>query len=151
MQAWAERERPPSEVAWTPLDKPLAECRVALITSAGIAPRGGPPFDQEGERDNPWWGDPSWREIPADAVEDDIVVCHLHIEHEPIERDVDVVLPARRLRELAAEGVVGQANDRNFSIMGYILDETELVSTTAPQLAAELRTDRVDVVLLVPV
>jgi hypothetical protein len=151
MQAWANREQPPTDVAWTPLAAPLSASRVALITSAGIALRSGVPFDQQGERDNPWWGDPTWREIPADAVEADVAVCHLHVEHEPIERDLDVALPSRRLRELEADRVIGEANRRHFSIMGYILDSTELVSATAPRLAAELRADHVDVVLLVPV
>jgi len=151
MQAWADRERPPADVAWTPLDRPLADCRVALITSAGIAPRSGEPFDQQRERDDPWWGDPSWRAIPADATEADVMVCHLHVAHEPIERDLDVALPARRLGELAADGVISEANHRHFSIMGYVLDATELVATTAPELASELLADDVDLALLVPV
>ena len=35
----------------TPLRKPLAECTVALISTAGIARRDDVPFDQDGERE----------------------------------------------------------------------------------------------------
>ena len=151
MQAWAAREQPPERVAWSPLKKPLADCRVALISSAGIALRSDRPFDQQGERDNPWWGDPSWRELPADITADDVRFYHLHVDSAPAEEDLDVVLPLRRLHELAAEGTIGGVSPRHFSIMGYILDTSELVGVTAPELAGALIQDRVDLVLLVPV
>ena len=151
MQAWTERQQPPPEVAWIPLSKPLAQCRVALISSAGIVLRDSEPFDQQGERDNPWWGDPSWRELPCEVTEADVQVCHLHIDAGPILEDLDVALPVRRLRELVDGGVVGESSRRHFSIMGYILDETDLVASTGPELAEELREDEVDLVLLIPV
>ena len=151
MQAWAAREHPPEQVPWSALTKPLAGCRIALISSAGISLRTDEPFDQQGERDNPWWGDPSCRELPADLTENDVRFSHLHVDCTPSEQDLDVVLPLRRLRELVEEGVLGEVSSRHFSIMGYILDATELCNTTAPQLSKELLDDDVDLVLLVPV
>lgn len=151
MQAWAERERPPERVSWTPLNKPLSQCRVAMISTAGIALVGDEPFDEQAERDDPWRGDDGWRAVPATATANDVGIHHLHIDRTPIERDREVVLPARRLAELAADGVIGEANHRHFSIMGYILDATGLVTVTAPELGAELAADDVDLVLLVPV
>jgi len=151
MQAWAGREQPPTDVAWTPLRTPLWTCRVALLTSAGIAPRDTAPFDQQGERDNPWWGDPSWRRLPSDVTEADVRVCHLHIDHRPIEDDLDVALPLRRLAELVDDGVVGAVSDSHYSIMGYVLDARELVEVTAPEIAADLVAHEVDLVVLVPV
>ena len=151
MQAWADREHPPEQVAWSPLTKPLARCRVALISSAGISLRTDEPFDQQRERVNPWWGDPSWRELSSDLTETDVRISHLHVDCAPAEQDLDVVLPLRRLRELVEAGVVGEVSPRHFSIMGYILDATELCNVTAPQLAKELIDDEVDLVLLVPV
>ena len=58
MQAWIARETP-RPIPWVPLTKPLSECTVALISTAGISMNEDPPFDQEGERQNQWWGDPS--------------------------------------------------------------------------------------------
>ncbi len=93
------------------------------------------------------------RERPPehDATEADVRLCHLHIDTGPAEEDLDVALPTRRLRELADQGVVGEVNRRHFSIMGYILDATELTTVTAPELAAALVEDEVDLALLVPV
>ena len=151
MQAWADRQRPPADVAWAPLAKPLSACRVALITTAGIAPRDGRPFDREGERQNPWWGDPSWRCLSNDVTERDVEVCHLHVDRAPIEADLDVAFPLRRLSELAAAGEIGDVAANHYSIMGYILDARDLVTDTAPELAAHLAADGVDIVVLVPV
>ena len=151
MQAWAERERPPAQVDWAPISKPLDRCRVALISSAGLALRTDQPFDQQGERDNPWWGDPSWRALPAELDSADVTIGHLHIDHRPVEQDIDVVLPVHRLRELVDQGVVGGISPRHFSIMGYQLDATELVTSSGPELGAALVADGVDLALLVPV
>jgi len=52
MQTWDKRE-PPREIPWTALNKPLSECTVALISSAGIALNEDKPFDQEGNRRAP--------------------------------------------------------------------------------------------------
>jgi D-proline reductase (dithiol) PrdB len=81
----------------------------------------------------------------------DVVISHLHIDTRAAESDLDVVLPMRRLTELAADGVVGDSSPRHFSIMGYILDAADLTRVTAPQLAAALADDNVDLALLVPV
>ena len=37
MEALIAREPRPAEIPWTPLRRPLRECRVALISTAGIA------------------------------------------------------------------------------------------------------------------
>ena len=150
MKAWAARQEP-GEIPFTPLAKPLRECTVALISSAGIARNDDRPFDQEGERRDPWWGDPSFRRIPLGTTEKDIRIYHLHIDPKFGEEDLDVVLPMRRLSELASEGVVGRPAATHYSTMGYILEPTELVEKTAPAIAACLHEEHVDVVVLVPV
>ena len=150
MKAWASRETP-GVIPFTPLAKPLRECTVALLSTAGVARRSDRPFDQEGERRNPWWGDPSFREIPLGTTEADIKIYHLHIDPRFGEADLDVVLPMRRLVELAAEGVVGRAAPTHYSTMGYILDAHELVEKTAPAIAERMRREGVDAAALVPV
>jgi len=150
MKAWAGRQEP-GEIPFAPLAKPLRECTVALLSTAGIARTDDRPFDQEGERRNPWWGDPSYRRIPLGTTEKDIRIYHLHIDPRFGETDLDVVLPMRRLAELAAEGVVGRPAPTHYSTMGYILDPTELVEKTAPAIAASMHDEHVDAVVLVPV
>ncbi len=150
MKAWTERQEH-SVIPFTPLAKPLPDCTVAIVSTAGVARRSDKPFDQKGERRNPWWGDPSFRRIPLGTTEADIRIYHLHIDHRVGESDLDVVLPMRRLSELAAERVVKAAASTHYSIMGYILEPTELVQHTAPEIAAAMRAEQVDAALLVPV
>jgi D-proline reductase (dithiol) PrdB len=149
MRAWAARQKP-NAIPFTPLTKPLGECTVALLSTAGVARNDDRPFDQEGERRDPWWGDPSFRVIPLGTTERDVRLYHMHIDTRFGEADLDVVLPMRRLAELAQQGNVGQPAARHYSIMGYILEPTVLVEETAPKIAALMRCDGVDAAALVP-
>lgn len=149
MKAWAARQKP-GVIPFTPLPKPLSECTVALVTTAAVARNDDRPFDQEGERRNPWWGDPTFRTIPLGTTEKDVRVYHLHIDPRFGEADLDVVLPMRRLVELADEGFVGRAAPTHYSIMGYILEPTELVEKSAPAIAEQMRAEGVDAAALVP-
>jgi D-proline reductase (dithiol) PrdB len=149
MKAWVERERP-RPIPWAPLRKPLAQSAVALVSSAGIALRSDKPFDQEGERKNPWWGDPSFRVVPHGTKAEDVRLYHMHIDTRFGEEDLDVVLPAQRLAELTREGVVGGVARSHYSIMGYILRPQELEEVTAPAIAAGMKQEGVDAAVLVP-
>lgn len=149
MKAWAVRQEYDA-IPFTPLPRPLRECTVALVSTAGVARNDDPPFDQEGERRNPWWGDPSFRTIPLRTTETDVRIYHLHIDPRFGEADLDVVLPMRRLTELAGEGVVGRPAPTHYSTMGYILEPAELVGTTAPAIAGRMRAEGVDAAALVP-
>ncbi len=151
-RSWIEREADPTRpIPWAPLPKPLAECTVAFISSAGIAMLDDEPFDQEGERQNPWWGDPSYRVIPRTATEKDVRICHLHINSEFAEQDLNCVLPSQRLQELVDEGLVGRSAGAHYSFMGYILDARDLLEKSVPAIIAGLTAQDVDAVILVPV
>lgn len=149
MKAWAARQEA-GTIPFTPLQKPLRECTIALVSTAGVARRDDTPFDQEGERQDPWWGDPSFRVIPLGTTERDIRICHLHIDPRFGEADLDVVLPMRRLTELAREGIVGRPAPNHYSLMGYILEPAVLVEETSPMLAQRMHADGVDAAALVP-
>lgn len=153
VRAWVQRAQraPTPAVPWTPLPAPLSECTVALVSSAGVVGRDDRPFDQEGERRDPWWGDPSFRVLPRGTTEDDVRLCHLHIDTRMGERDLDCVLPLRRLQELHAAGVVGAVAPSHYSIMGFQLRTDELVTSTAPQIVHSMVAEHVDVAALVPV
>jgi D-proline reductase (dithiol) PrdB len=133
---------------WTPLKKPLAECRLALISSAGFVLPGQPPFDSTIKG-----GDCSFREIPATAALNQLTDCHRSgsFDHTAMQRDPNLSLPLDRVRELAAHGRIGSVNHRHFSFMGSIVAPGRLVRDTAPEVARSLAADGVDVALLVPV
>jgi D-proline reductase (dithiol) PrdB len=135
-------------VPWTPLAKPLAECRLALVSSAALVLPGQEPFD-----DAVRGGDFSYREIPADADVGSLVETHRSksFDHAGVARDANVAFPLDRVRELAAAGRIAAVNRRHLSFMGSITAPGRLVRTTAPEAARLLVADRVDVALLVPV
>jgi len=149
MKAWAARQTR-EVIPFTPMTKPLADCTVALVSTAGVACDGDVPFDQDGERRDPWWGDPSFRVIPLGTTEREVRLYHMHIDPRFGQADLDVVLPMRRLVELSDARVVGRAAPRHYSIMGYILEPAVLVSDTAPAIAEQMRHDGVDAAALVP-
>jgi len=149
IRAWATREKP-GVIPFTPLTKPLDACTVALVSTAGVARNDDQPFNQERERLDPWWGDPSFRVIPLGTTERDVRLYHMHIDPRFGEADLDVVLPMRRLSELAERGLVGRPALRHYSIMGYILDPRVMIEQTAPAIAERMRQDGIDAAALVP-
>lgn len=147
--SWIKQETP-RDIPWTPLSRPLEECTVALISSGGIALKTQPPFNQEGERQNPWWGDPSYRVIPRTATADDIRVYHLHINPAFAEEDLNCLLPLERLLELEQSGEIGHCAPSHYSIMGYILQPEMLLTESTPAIIQHLQDEGVNVVILVP-
>jgi D-proline reductase (dithiol) PrdB len=124
------------------LKKPLAECRLALVTTGGVHLPEQPRFDIDD-----FLGDCSYREIPSGATE----LTWTHAYYRPDEAsDLDAIFPLWTMRELTEEGVVGELNHRHFSFMGAIHDAGPLIEETAPEVAGMLVKDGVDVVLLTP-
>ena len=149
VQSWIAMEKP-REIPWTPLAKPLSESIVALISTGGIALKTDAPFDLEGERRNPWWGDSSYRVIPKTATAKDVGIYHLHIDTHFAAEDLNCLLPLERLAELEASRQIGRVAKLHYSFMGYILKPQELLERSVPAIIRGLRDDAVDVVVLVP-
>ena len=147
-----ERQRPPGQpIPWTPLSKPLEASTLALISTAGLVLKGEQPFDQEGERQNPWWGDPSYRLLSHSVREKDVRLCHLHVNPVFAEEDLNCIFPLQRLSELVDEGSLGRLAPTHYSFMGYILRPQVLLEESVPAMIRHLKDEEVDVVLLVPV
>ena len=139
-------------IPWTPFVKPLSEARVALLSTAGISMKDDMPFDMDFERKHPTRGDSSFRRLRSDATSAQIEANHLHIDTGFIERDLNVALPLDRLRELVSQGVVGSMAETHYSIMGFQgSDSSKLENESAPAIAASMRSEEVDLVLLAPV
>ncbi len=144
----AYRWRRIDPIPWAPLRKPLAECRLALVSSAGLVTPAQEPFDSSRRG-----GDPSFREIPADVRVSTLVDTHRSetFDHTGIRRDPNLAFPIDRVRELAAAGRIGSVGRRHLSFMGSITAPGRFVRDSVPPAAAGLVEDGVDVALLVPV
>ena len=130
------------------LTKPLSDCRVALVTSAGLVAAGDTPFD-ETVRGGDW----TYRVLRGDVDVTSLGEFHrsASFDHRGIEADRNLAFPLDRLRELAAEGSIGAVAARHLSFMGSISAPKRLVQRSAPEAAALLVDDEVDLALLVPV
>ena len=135
-------------VPWKPLTKPLSQSRLALVSSAGFVLPGQPAFDESFRG-----GDPSFREIPADADVRSMVETHRSesFDHTGMGQDPNLAFPLDRVRERAAAGSIGAVNRRHLSCMGSITAPGRLMRDTAPPAARLLAEDGVDAALLVPV
>ncbi len=120
----------------------LSRRRVAIVSSAALIHRGDKPFP---------FGSGEYRAVQGDWSSDDILMSHVSINFDRagFQRDINVVYPIDRLRELAAEGVIGGVADTNYTIMGST-DPAAMVES-ADGIAAALLADRCDAVVLAPV
>jgi D-proline reductase (dithiol) PrdB len=128
-------------VPFTPLTKPIAECKVALMSSGGIMYRDQPRFHRE---------DASYRRIPKHARRDELSVWHFGYPTGDAERDPNCVFPLERLRELETARVIGELSDPAFSFMGGIYSARKVRDELAPQIVDELKRAHVDAFFLVP-
>jgi D-proline reductase (dithiol) PrdB len=97
-------------------------------------------------------GDPDFRDIPATVTPELLTITHDYYDHRDADRDVNIVFPLERLRELAAQGKVGEVAPVHLGFMGHIDGDFVhiLRQHTAPAAAALLVENQVDVVLLFP-
>jgi len=130
------------------LVKPVARCRVALVSTAGLVVPGEAPFD-----DTVRGGDFSCRVIPSDIEVQGLEEHHRSdaFDHAGVAADRNIGLPLDRLHELAAVGDIGEVAPRHVSLMGSITAPARLMRRTLPSVADLFIEDRVDVALMVPV
>lgn len=128
---------------WTPMKKPLSEARVALITTGGMYIKDSQePYDPS--------SDPSFREIPISTPSSAFDIRHGHYDDSLAREDINVIFPYERVKELAADGVIGSFAETAYAFMGFIIrdDVEKLINETAPEVARRLVADGVDVVLI---
>ena len=134
-------------IPWTPVKKSLAESKIALVTTAGVHHTHQKPFDMHDPN-----GDPTYRIIDTQSIEDDYLITHDYYDHRDADKDLNIVYPVTRLKEMAAGGIVGSVARYHFSFMGHIKDShlDNLLETYAPQVTNRLVQDQIDGVLLTP-
>ena len=147
----SDERQPELPVPWTPLPKPLGDCKFGLITSGGLYHRGvEPPFDLEREKEQPTWGDPSFRVIPRGTTEEDIQVHHLHINTQYIQQDMNVMLPLARMAEFEGEGTIGRLAPTSYSFYGFQWNKTDFLTEAIEPISKKMKEEDVEAVLLTP-
>ena len=134
-------------IPWTPLKKPLSDCRLVLVSSAGIVASHQEPFDSAIRG-----GDPSIREIPVDTDVSTLKETHRSkaFDHTGIRLDPNLAFPIDRLRELTDAGRIGSLNHRHLSLMGSITAPGRLIKREVPPVISRLVADGVDIALFIP-
>jgi len=121
---------------------PLSQRRVAIVSSAALIHRGDKPFP---------FGSGEYRAVPGDWNNDEILISHVSINFDRagFQRDVNVVYPIDRLRELAAEGMIGSVATTHYTVMGST--DPAAMAESADGIAAALLAEGCNAVILAPV
>ena len=120
----------------------LKDCRVALISTAGVHRRGDRPFTHES-------GD--YRIIEKDLAAEDFVMSHIstNFDRSGFQQDINVALPLDRLKELAEEGVIGSVADYHYAFMGAT--PPGKMKPNIEEISRTLKKDNVTAIVLCPV
>ena len=121
---------------------PLSQRRIAILSSAALIRRGDQPFP---------FGSGECRFVAADTPPNDLLLSHVSINFDRAgwQRDINVVFPIDRLRDLAASGEIGGVADTHYTVMGST--DPAAMEEAVNQIEGQLRQERIDSVLLSPV
>jgi hypothetical protein len=128
------------KIPWTPLRKPLAESTVALISTGGVHLRSDHPFNLN--------GDPSFRVIPRRVQPDELTISHQAYDRTDAFKDINLVFPIERLRELESEHVIGRLAEEHYGF--GLMPSAKGLMPAIKEVARRISEAGVDLALLVP-
>jgi D-proline reductase (dithiol) PrdB len=154
LKAWVKSFIPDEDfkeyIPWRPMNTPLSQTTLALVTSAGISLKIDPPFDMEREKREPIWGDRSYRAIQRGTTEKDIEVNHLHIKTNWIKQDINVILPLARMAEFEKEKIIGRLAPTAYSFYGFQWQNTDFLKEAIEPISKKMKSEGVEAVLITP-
>jgi D-proline reductase (dithiol) PrdB len=98
-------------IPYTPRMRDLNNSTFALVSTAGVHLKEQEPYNVE--------GDNTWRLMPGDVQASQLMVTHEHYDHRDADQEINCAFPIERLRECAAEGIIGGVSDKHLGFMGY--------------------------------
>ncbi len=121
---------------------PVAERRVAIISTAGLGRRDDENFSA---------GANDYRVLPSDLPPGEIVMSHISVNYDRtgFQDDVNICFPLDRLKEMAADGEIGSVADFHYSFMGAT-DPKEM-KPAVDSLIGPMQAEGVNAVVLIPV
>jgi len=130
-------------VPFTPFERELSKSTIAIVTAGGVHLK-----NQEAFKISDELGDLTYREIPQDADSSDLMVSHHHYDHRDADEDINVVFPIDVLRDLQAEGFIGEVAKKHIGY-GYSQQLKAMYEGTAREIANDIdKTSRADAVVL---
>ena len=129
------------QTSFTP-QRPLSDCRVALISTAGLMQRGS---------DNIRAGTGGYRTIDQSVADRDILINHVSVnfDRSAFAEDINTVLPRQRLIEMEQQRSIAHAATEHYSFMGATAPEE--MEAHVHELAATLKDKGINTVCLLPV
>jgi len=146
---------PPDDIPFTPLDRPLSELRLALISAGGVFvidddPMGpdGPSQEESLKLINDFLrGTPTLSVIPVDTPKDRLTARHPGYDARTAQRDPSTVFPLEHVQELASQERFQLASE-HYAFTGAT-SQRRLEKHVAPEWAEHMAAREVDVALLV--
>lgn len=127
------------------LRKPLRECRLTFVSTAGVQPKGSIPLDTV----HPI-GDYSFRRVPSTAKPANLEIHQIKFPTVGAHRDLNVIFPIERLQELVAEGALGGLTANFFTFIGYNMDPDRVERDLAMSIADAVEGESADIALMCP-
>lgn len=125
------------------LNKPLSECRIAVVTDGGLVPKGNP----DGQVPT---NSKAFKEYSVAKMESlqakDWEVSHQGYNNAFVLADPNRLVPIDALRRLADAGVIGSVNDTIFSTAG-VMTPMEKCKSFGENIAKILKKEGVDAVI----
>jgi D-proline reductase (dithiol) PrdB len=137
---WYVADSPPP---FAPLNKPLSQSRLGVLTTSGCYVAGQVAFHYK--------DDASIRRIPVDTPAERLRFAHITENYlVDARRDPECLVPFTALRGLCDEGVIGPLADEAISCMGGVYSQRKVREELIPQIEGVFKQQAVDVALLVP-
>jgi len=135
------------DIPWTPVVKALGNSTIAVVTTAGVHHTDQEPFNMKDPD-----GDPSYRVIDIRKPLSSLTITHDYYDHADADKDINIVFPFERLKEFEKDGIIGRVANIHYGFMGHITGRhiPALINRSAPEVARNLKEEKVDIVLLTP-
>jgi len=140
--AWAHFD----DVPFTRLQKPLAQSRVGLVTTAA---RFQPDKGDQGPH-APYNNDAKFRTVYTNPIEPppDLRISHIGYDRaNTVPEDINGYFPLARLKEAAAAGRIGSVAPRFYGVP-TARSQRRTIEHDAPEILAQCRADEVDVAVI---
>ncbi len=130
-------------VPYTPMFKTLDKMNFSLVTTAGVRLTSQEPYNEE--------GDERFYVVPGNVEVSDLTVNYAtpaNYDFSDSLKDINVVFPIERLRELKEAGIIGGVANKHIVTMGYTMRLKRVYEEIVPAIARELERSNTDAVIL---